>query len=162
MSNSLWPHGLQPTRLLRPWDFPGKNTRVGCHCLLRWWCLGYSINNTNDVSAGRRMMGKASQANAELSIYSYGQHVCMLSHFSSIQLFATLWTIAHQAPLSMGFSRQDYWSGLTCLPPRDFLTQWSNPHLLSLLHWQSDSLPWAQPGKLSLHNERLQESTWCS
>ena len=35
MSNSLWPHGLQPTRLLRPWDFPGKSTGVGCHCLLR-------------------------------------------------------------------------------------------------------------------------------
>ena len=34
MSNSSWPHGLQPTRLLRPWDFPGKSTRVGCHCLL--------------------------------------------------------------------------------------------------------------------------------
>ena len=32
--NSSWPHGLQPTRLLRPWDFPGKSTRVGCHCLL--------------------------------------------------------------------------------------------------------------------------------
>ena len=30
-SNSLWPHGLQPTRLLRPWDFPGKSTGVGCH-----------------------------------------------------------------------------------------------------------------------------------
>ena len=29
-----WPHGLQPTRLLRPWDFPGKSTGVGCHCLL--------------------------------------------------------------------------------------------------------------------------------
>ena len=35
MSDSLWPHGLQPTRLLRPWDFPGKSTGVGCHCLLR-------------------------------------------------------------------------------------------------------------------------------
>ena len=31
----LAPHGLQPTRLLRPWDFPGKSTGVGCHCLLR-------------------------------------------------------------------------------------------------------------------------------
>ena len=30
-------HGLQPTRLLRPWDFPGRSTRVGCHCLLRYW-----------------------------------------------------------------------------------------------------------------------------
>ena len=38
VSDSLWPHGLQPTRLLRPWDFPGKSTGVGCHCLL-WWRL---------------------------------------------------------------------------------------------------------------------------
>ena len=35
VSNSLRPHGPQPTKLLHPWDFPGKNTRVGCHCLLR-------------------------------------------------------------------------------------------------------------------------------
>ena len=35
MSDSLRPHGLQPTRLLRPWNFPGKSTGVGCHCLLR-------------------------------------------------------------------------------------------------------------------------------
>ena len=35
MSDSSPPHGLQPTRLLRPWDFPGKSTGVGCHCLLR-------------------------------------------------------------------------------------------------------------------------------
>ena len=32
--DSSGPHGLQPTRLLRPWDFPGKSTGVGCHCLL--------------------------------------------------------------------------------------------------------------------------------
>ena len=43
----------------------------------------------------------------------------MLSHFSHIQLFVTLWTIAQQAPLSMGFSRQEYWSGLPCPPPGD-------------------------------------------
>ena len=34
MSDCLWPHGLQPTRLLHPWDFPGKSTGVGCHYLL--------------------------------------------------------------------------------------------------------------------------------
>ena len=34
MSDSLQPHGLQPTRLLHPWDFPGRGTGVGCHCLL--------------------------------------------------------------------------------------------------------------------------------
>ena len=38
--------------------------------------------------------------------------VCMLSHFSHVWLSVTPWTVAHQAPLSMGFSRQEYWSGL--------------------------------------------------
>ena len=44
---------------------------------------------------------------------------CMLSHFSHVQLFATLLTVACQVPLSMGFSRQEYWNGLPCLPPGD-------------------------------------------
>ena len=35
VSDPQWPHGLQPTRLLHPWEFPGKSTGVGCHCLLR-------------------------------------------------------------------------------------------------------------------------------
>ena len=39
VSNSLRPHGLQPTRLLHPWDFPGKSTGVGCHCLLRQYSI---------------------------------------------------------------------------------------------------------------------------
>ena len=40
--------------------------------------------------------------------------VCVLSRFSHIPLFTTLWTVAPQAPLSLGFSRQEYWSGLPC------------------------------------------------
>ena len=43
----------------------------------------------------------------------------MLSLFSRVGLFVTLWTVALQAPLSMGFSRQEYWSGLTCPPLGD-------------------------------------------
>ena len=43
----------------------------------------------------------------------------MLSCFSHVQLLETLWTVAHQAPLSMGFSRQEYWSGLPWPPPGD-------------------------------------------
>ena len=43
--------------------------------------------------------------------------VCMLSHFSHVQLFATQWPIARQAPLSIGFSRQEYWSRLPCPSP---------------------------------------------
>ena len=45
MSDSYRPHGLQPTRLLRPWDFPGKSTGVGCHCLLRYVKLLELIND---------------------------------------------------------------------------------------------------------------------
>ena len=43
----------------------------------------------------------------------------VLSHFSCVQLFVTLWTVACQMPLSMGFSRQEYWSGLSFPPPGD-------------------------------------------
>ena len=47
--------------------------------------------------------------------------MCGLSHFSCVRLFATPWTVACQAPLSMGFSRQEYWSGLPCSPQGDIL-----------------------------------------
>ena len=46
-------------------------------------------------------------------------HACLLSHFSRVQLFAMLWTVAHQASLSIGFSRQGYWNGLPFPPPED-------------------------------------------
>ena len=46
-------------------------------------------------------------------------NVCMQSHFSHVRLSETLWTVACQAPLSMGFSRQEYWSELPYPPPGD-------------------------------------------
>ena len=46
-------------------------------------------------------------------------YACMLSHCSRVQLCATLWTGAHQAPPSTGFSRQEYWSGLPFPSPRE-------------------------------------------
>ena len=48
-------------------------------------------------------------------------HTCMLSYFSHVRLLATLWAVAHPVPLPMGFSRQEYWSGLPCPLPGDFL-----------------------------------------
>ena len=45
--------------------------------------------------------------------------MCLPSCFSRASLFVTLWTVAHQAPLSVGFSRQEYWSGLLWCPPVD-------------------------------------------
>ena len=54
----------------------------------------------------------------------------VLSRFSCVQLFATLWTVAHQAPLSMGFFRQEYWSGLPCPPPGDLPNPGIEPTVL--------------------------------
>ena len=65
-------------------------------------------------------------------------HVCMLNRFSLAQLFATPWTVAHRGPLSMGFSRQGYWSGLRCTSPGDF----PDPEIKSTSPaLQVDSLP---------------------
>ena len=44
---------------------------------------------------------------------------CVLSHFTCIQPFATLWTVAHQVPLSMGFPREEYWNEVPFPPPGD-------------------------------------------
>ena len=52
---------------------------------------------------------------------------CVLSCFSCVWLFVTLWTIAHQVPLSMGFSRQEYWSGLPFPSPGDLPNPWIEP-----------------------------------
>ena len=49
-------------------------------------------------------------------IFVCAVHSQSLSH---IRLFETLWTVGHQTPLSMGFSRQEYWRGLPCPPPGD-------------------------------------------
>ena len=71
--------------------------------------------------------------------------LCVLSRFSCVWLFTTLWTIAHQAPLSMGFSRQEYWSGLPCPSPGDLPSPGTDPASLCLLHWQVSSLPITPP-----------------
>ena len=61
------------------------------------------------------------------------QNTALIHVLSRAQLCATLWTAAHQAPLSTESSRQEYWSGLPCSPPGIFLTWGSNSHLLHLL-----------------------------
>ena len=74
---------------------------------------------------------------------------------SRIWLFATLWTVACQAPLSMGFSRQEYWSGLPCPLPEDLPDPGIKPNFLELQHcrwvlfcfvffnhWATKEAPW--------------------
>ena len=74
-------------------------------------------------------------------------HVCMPSHFSHVQLFAIHWTVARQAPLSNGFSRQKYWSRLPCPTPGDLPDPGIKPESLMSLFWQAGSLPLLPPGK---------------
>ena len=50
VSDSWWPHGLQPTRLLRPWDFPGESPGAGCHCLLRLKIYSISFPGAQSAS----------------------------------------------------------------------------------------------------------------
>ena len=68
----------------------------------------------------------------------------LLSHFSPLWLFATLWTIALQVPLSVGFFRQEYWSGLPCPPPGDLPNPGIEPRSFKL---QVDCLPAEPQGK---------------
>ena len=72
--------------------------------------------------------------------------VSLLSCFNHAQLFATLWTVACQTPLSMGFSRQEYWSGLPYLPPGDLPNPGIEPmSLMFNLQWEAGSLPIMPP-----------------
>ena len=70
-----------------------------------------------------------------------GGVVHMLSYFSChFQLFAISWTVAPQAPLSMGFSRQENWSGLPCPPPGDLPDPWIKPASLKSPAWPGELL----------------------
>ena len=85
-----------------------------------------------------------------------------LIHFSSVQLFATQWTIAHQAPLSTGFSRQEYWNGLPCPPPGHL----SNPGIKSVslpphtLAGRFFTISTTLPKSLSLRLKLVQAEYW--
>ena len=73
--------------------------------------------------------------------------VCVLSHFCCVRFCTTLWTVTHQAPLSMRFSRKEYWSRLPFPPPGDLPHPGTESLSLYLLHSQTGSLPVAPPGK---------------
>ena len=92
---------------------------------------------------------------------------CVLSHFSCVWLCATLWTVACQAPLSMGFSRQAYWSELPCPPLGDLPNPGIKPMSLACPALTTDSLPLPPPGKPMFqitwqHSEDLEIKKWKS
>ena len=73
--------------------------------------------------------------------------LCYVKSLSRVQLFVTPWTVAHQAPLSMGFSRQEYWSGLPFPSPGDLPNPGIEPGSPAL---QADALSPEPPGKWKL------------
>ena len=82
------------------------------------------------------------QAQHSTHIHDVYMYACVLSHFSHVQLFAMLWTVAHQAPLCMGFSKQEYWSGLPFPPTGDLPDPGIEPASLAsptlvLYHWEA-------------------------
>ena len=85
-----------------------------------------------------------------ISLYSLGskgscfeKRLCVCTKWlSCVLLSATLWTVAHQAPLSMGFSRQEYWSGLPCPSPEDL----PNPGIKPVSLLSPSGKPWDETG----------------
>ena len=73
--------------------------------------------------------------------------LCLVARFNRVRLFLTPWTIAHQTPLSTGFSRQEYWSGLPCPPPGDLPDPGIKPASPVSPALQVDSLSIEPPGK---------------
>ena len=75
---------------------------------------------------------------------------------SRVRLFATPWTVAHQVPPSIGFSRQEYWSGLPFPSPGDLLDPGIKPRSPAL---QADTLPSKPPGKPGKKETRLRSQS---
>ena len=108
--------GLKPTSSSLRWQ-------------LFWWL------SASDKSLSLRHLWEPLQLIHYLC-FSYFSCMLLLSCLSHVRLFATLLTVARQAPLSMGFSRQEYWSGLP-FPPPGYLSDPGirmEPDLLCLLH----------------------------
>ena len=84
-----------------------------------------------------------------LNKLAHPYHEILLLFFSHPVMsdsLVTPWTVVHQAPLSMGFSRREYWRGCHALLQGIFPTQGSNLTLQCLLHWQASSLPLSHVG----------------
>ena len=102
-----------------------KNLLNGTISLHKHWvCLEATVNSTTHRDC--RWWGLSETNNEPKRIQ---RDVCTVSHFSHVWLFETLWIEACQTPLSMEFSRQEYWSELLCPPQGIFPTQGLNPSL---------------------------------
>ena len=134
--------GLKPARLLCPQDSPGKNTGVSCHAFL----LGiFSTQGSNLHFLHWQVDSSPIEPPGKPEMIML---LLLLSRFSRVRLFATQWTVACQVPLSMGFSRQEYWSGLPCPPPGGLFKSATLPQALSVSR-KTVSLSVRDPSRVS-------------
>ena len=129
MSCPLRPRGLQPARLLYPWNFPGKNTGVGYPFLLQ----GIFHTQQSNLSLLHWQVDFLPLTTRE----ALGLTACVCAQ--SCLTICDLVAATHQAPLSMEFSRQEHWNGLPFPSPRDLPDPGLNPRPLRV----ADSLPLA-------------------
>ena len=133
-----------------PWDFPGKNTRVGCHALLQGIFLMQGLNphllRLLHWQVGSLPLASPGNIRLTLKPCISNSRECLLCHFSCLQLLESPCTEARQTPLSMGFSRQEYWSGLPFPSPGDLHDQGIKPRSLAAPALQVDSLLLSQRG----------------
>ena len=108
------------------------------------------------------MLNKACLLIRVLLCFLFDFSLCMLSYFSRVRLFATLWPVALQAALSVGFSRQEYWNGLPFPPHGNLPDPGIEPTSLHLLHWQASSLPPVPAGRRfqSLGSHKRGRAAW--
>ena len=137
VSDSLQPRGLSPSRLLCPWDFPGKNTGAGCHFLLQGIFLIQGLKpRLLYLLHCRRILYSLSRQFACIQIpfsHQYTSH-CIRPHFNE-SVHVTPWTVSHQGPLSMEILQARILEWVAMPFSRGiFPTQGSNPGLLHLIH----------------------------
>ena len=92
-----------------------------------WWATVHGVTKELDTNkqlyththTHTNTTNRFQEVSGLYTVWSSFSLLLLLSRFSCVQLFATPWTVAHQVLLSMGFSRQEYWSGLSCPPPWD-------------------------------------------
>ena len=142
----LWPpDAKEPTHWKRPdagQDRGQKEKEATENETVGWYhqINGHELEQTLGNSEGEGSLACCSpwgckelditeQLNNNNAIWILTAHACVLSHFSCVRLFVTSWIMAYQAAVSMGFSRQECWSGLPFPPPEFFPTQGLNSHL---------------------------------
>ena len=125
------------------WFYTSQLYWIFCNDFLE--CLGFSKYN---MPSENRILPLPFWLRYLISLCWLFALVLVLSCFYCVRVFATLWTITGQAPLSMDSPGKNTGVGCHAFLQGTFLIQGSNPHLLCLLHWHTGSLPLAPPGKI--------------